>query len=147
MGNSAAWQATDQIGPVLGSDFVASFDHLAGTRVRTRMFESAKEAAPASSFWEKHIRTGVPDKSQKKVSPKSRTKSRATGATPSQTIPSQGIPEDWTLEFSRGLGETGVPAMFGYIPLWLRMYLGRRGGVGTDPAAIGGPGTVSDQST
>lgn len=49
MGNSAAWQATDQIGPVLGSDFVASFDHLAGTRVRTRMFESAKEAAPGLS--------------------------------------------------------------------------------------------------
>ena len=100
--------ATDQIGPVLGSDFVASFDHLAGTRVRTRMFESAKEAAPASSFWEKHIRTGVPDKSQKKVSPKSRTKSRATGATPSQTIPSQGIPKDWTLKFSRGLGDKGA---------------------------------------
>lgn len=32
--------------------------------------------------------------------------------------------------------------MFGYIPLWLDMYLSRRGGVGTDPAAVGGPGTV-----
>lgn len=49
MGNSAAWQATDQIGPVLGSEIVASFDHLTGTRVRTRMFESVREAGAASS--------------------------------------------------------------------------------------------------
>lgn len=28
MGDSGAWEATDQIGPVLGSDFVASFEHL-----------------------------------------------------------------------------------------------------------------------
>lgn len=49
MENSAVWQTTDQIGPVLGSEFVASFDHLAGTRVRTRLFESVKEAGAALS--------------------------------------------------------------------------------------------------
>lgn len=43
------WQTIDQIGPVLGSEFVASFDHLAGTRVRTRLFESVKEAGAALS--------------------------------------------------------------------------------------------------
>lgn len=49
MENSAAWQATDQIGPVLGSEIVASFDHLTGTGVRARLFESVKEAGAASS--------------------------------------------------------------------------------------------------
>lgn len=42
MGNSAGWQASHKIGPVLGSDFVASFDHLTGTRVSARMFESCE---------------------------------------------------------------------------------------------------------
>lgn len=49
MENSAVCQTTDQIGPVLGSEIVASFDHLTGTRVRTRLFESVKEAGAAMS--------------------------------------------------------------------------------------------------
>lgn len=37
--------------------------------------------------------------------------------------------------------------MFGYMPLWLDMYLACRGGVDTDPATIGEPGTVLGRST
>lgn len=32
--------------------------------------------------------------------------------------------------------------MFGYIPLWLDMYLDHKGGVGTDPRVIGELGTL-----